>query len=80
MKSRRHGSKPTLALWMLVAVADVAVLAAAAGPLLTLVTLAGLAMLAGLGTVVTGGRVVWPAHRHHMPRSLVLGIRNRRQT
>jgi hypothetical protein len=29
MNCRRHGSKPTLALWMLVAVADVALLAAA---------------------------------------------------
>jgi hypothetical protein len=49
MKSRRHGRKPTLALWMLVAVADVVVLFATAGLLTELVVLAGLvAVGAGL--------------------------------
>jgi membrane protein implicated in regulation of membrane protease activity len=43
MNCRRHGSKPTIALWMLIAAADVALLAAAAGPVLVLVlTLAAL--------------------------------------
>lgn len=37
MNCRRHGSKPTIALWMLIAAADVALLAAAAGPVLVLV-------------------------------------------
>ena len=41
MNCRRHGSKPTIALWMLIAAADVALLAATAGPLvMLLVTLA----------------------------------------
>jgi hypothetical protein len=72
--SRRHGSKPTLALWMLVAVADVAVLAAAAGPLVVLVTLAGLV------TVVVGGRALWPSQRRNSSRSLVAAGRNTPQT
>ncbi len=43
MNCRRHGSKPTIALWMIIAAADVALLAAAAGPVLVLlVTLAAL--------------------------------------
>jgi uncharacterized membrane-anchored protein len=33
MTCRRHGSKPTIALWMLVAVADVALIVATAGVL-----------------------------------------------
>ena len=47
MNRRRHGSKPTLALWMLVAVADVALLAAAAGPFVMLLVVAALATAAG---------------------------------
>jgi membrane protein implicated in regulation of membrane protease activity len=43
MNCRRHGSKPTIALWMLIAAADVALLAAAAGTLVVLlVTLTAL--------------------------------------
>jgi membrane protein implicated in regulation of membrane protease activity len=38
MNCRRHGSKPTIALWMLIAAADVALLTAAAGPLVVLLT------------------------------------------
>jgi hypothetical protein len=64
MKSRRHGSKPTLALWMLVAVADMAVLAVAAGPVVVLVTLASLA------TVVAGVRAVRPWQRRGTPPTL----------
>jgi hypothetical protein len=44
---RRHGSKPTLALWMLVALADVALLVAAAGVLAVLVAVFGAVILAG---------------------------------
>ncbi|AGL20993.1 hypothetical protein [Actinoplanes sp. N902-109] len=49
---RRHGSRPTLALWMLVAIADVALLAAAAGTTMVLVTVAGAALL-GTATAAT---------------------------
>ncbi|GLY95647.1 hypothetical protein Acsp02_29020 [Actinoplanes sp. NBRC 103695] len=38
---------PTLALWMIVAVADIALLAAAAGPAVTVLVVAGLAIVAG---------------------------------
>ena len=44
---RRHGSKPTLALWMLVALADVALLVAAAGVLAVVVAVFGAVILAG---------------------------------
>ncbi|GIF10869.1 hypothetical protein [Actinoplanes teichomyceticus] len=47
MNCRRHGSKPTLALWMLVALADVAIVAAAAGPLTMVLIVAGLLVAAG---------------------------------
>jgi hypothetical protein len=47
MNPRRHGSKPTLALWMLVVVADVAVLAAAAGRVIVLLVAAALLTAAG---------------------------------
>lgn len=47
MVRRKHGSMPTLALWMLVAVADVAVLAAAASPLVTVLVIAALVIVAG---------------------------------
>jgi Flp pilus assembly protein TadB len=49
MNCRRHGSKPTIALWMLVALADVAILAAAGGLLTVLLTVAGLVILAAAG-------------------------------
>ena len=47
MMTRPHARKPTLALWMLVAVADAALLVATAGLLTVLVVLAGLAIVAG---------------------------------
>ena len=47
MNRRRHGTKPTLALWMLVAAADVALLVATVGPLIMLLCLAGLVTVAG---------------------------------
>ena len=47
MRCRRHGSKCSIGLWMLVAVADVGILAAAAGPLIVLLVIAGLVLLVG---------------------------------
>jgi hypothetical protein len=47
MNCRRHGSKPTIALWMLVAVADLAILVAATGVVTMLMIVAGLLALAG---------------------------------
>ena len=47
MNCRPHGRKPTIAFWMLVAIADGAMLVAAAGPAVTLIVLAGLALVAG---------------------------------
>jgi hypothetical protein len=47
MVRKKHGSMPTLALWMLVAVADVALLAAAAGPLVTWTVIGGLVIVGG---------------------------------
>ncbi|MEU4562104.1 hypothetical protein AB0F72_27285 [Actinoplanes sp. NPDC023936] len=47
MNCRRHGSKPTLALWMLVAVADIAIVVAATGLLMAFLIVAALAVVAG---------------------------------
>ncbi|WP_433298095.1 hypothetical protein ACQP2F_42530 [Actinoplanes sp. CA-030573] len=47
MNCRRHGSKPTIGLWMLVAVADLGILVAATSALTVLLVLAGLVVLAG---------------------------------
>ncbi|WP_433827289.1 hypothetical protein ACQP2E_35255 [Actinoplanes sp. CA-015351] len=47
MNCRRHGSKPTIALWMLVAVADIALVVAATGLLTALLTVLVLAVVAG---------------------------------
>jgi len=47
MSCRPHGRKPTIALWMLVAVADFAILAAATGAVTMLLIVAGLVALAG---------------------------------
>ncbi|GAA4593246.1 putative membrane protein [Actinoplanes octamycinicus] len=47
MNCRTHGSKPTLALWMLVALADLAIVATAAGPITLLLVVVGLMVLAG---------------------------------
>lgn len=52
---RRHGSRPTIALWMLVAIADVALVAATASALVLTVALAG-AMI--LGGAVVGARIL----------------------
>ncbi|MGA5301575.1 hypothetical protein ACPCHT_16725 [Nucisporomicrobium flavum] len=44
---RRHGSKPTIALWMLVALADIAILVAAVGMVTFALAAAGAMLLAG---------------------------------
>ena len=63
MVRKKHGSLPTLAFWMLVAVADVALLAAAAGPLVIWMVVAGLVIVAGafLGLRMIGRRAPEPA-------------------
>ena len=45
---RRHGSRPTIALWMLVAIADVALVVAAAGALVVTLTVAAAMVMAGV--------------------------------
>jgi hypothetical protein len=47
MSCRPYGSKSTIAFWMIVAIADAAMLVAAAGPAVMLLVVAGLALLAG---------------------------------
>jgi hypothetical protein len=47
MSCRRYGSKPTIALWLLIAIADLAMLVAAIGPVTMVLILAGLTVLAG---------------------------------
>jgi apolipoprotein N-acyltransferase len=47
MNCRPYGSKSTIAFWMIVAVADAAMLVAAAGPAVMLLVFAGLALLTG---------------------------------
>jgi hypothetical protein len=49
MNCRRHGRKPTIALWMLVAVADVAIIMASTGLLAALLLLTALAVIVGGG-------------------------------
>ena len=52
---RRHGSRPTIALWMLVAIADVALVVAAVGTLGVLLALAATLVVVG---GVAGSRVL----------------------
>ncbi|WP_250003136.1 hypothetical protein [Actinoplanes sp. M2I2] len=47
MTGRSHGGRPALALWMLVAVADLAILAAAVGTLVLFTIVAVLAVAVG---------------------------------
>jgi hypothetical protein len=47
MMIRRHGSRPTIALWMLVAIADVALVVAAAGTLALLLAVAAALIVVG---------------------------------
>lgn len=64
MNCRRYGRKPTIALWMLVAVADVAIIVASAGLLTVLLILTALAVIAGGGMLAArtlGAREPEPA-------------------
>jgi hypothetical protein len=65
MNRRRPGSKPTLALWMLVAVVDAALLAASAGQLIVLLVVA--ALVTATGAVLA----VRLSHRHDVVARLV---------
>jgi hypothetical protein len=65
MIRRRHGSKPALALWMLVAVADGALLAASAGLFVLLLVIA--AVVAAAGAVLA----VRLSHRYDVVARLV---------
>src|SRR4051794_1569285 len=56
MYGRRHGGKPTFALWTLVVLADVALVTRAAGPEAVLGVIAGFAAVAAVLTV-------WVRHR-----------------
>jgi hypothetical protein len=47
MNCRRHGSKSTIAFWMLVAIADLAMLVATAGAAVMISIFAALALVAG---------------------------------
>ncbi|HWS33132.1 MAG TPA: hypothetical protein VN408_10365 [Actinoplanes sp.] len=51
MNCRRYGRKPTIALWMLVAVADVAIIVASAGLLTLFLILVALAVIVGGGVI-----------------------------
>ena len=64
---RRHGSRPTIALWMLVAIADVALVVAAVGTLGVLLAVAAALIVVG---AVAGGRVL--PRRAVPPRESVL--------
>jgi hypothetical protein len=71
MVRRKHGRMPTLALWMLVAVADAALLAAAASPLVTTLVIAGLVIVAGAfaGMRLITGRTPEPAKATYRRRA-----------
>jgi hypothetical protein len=64
MNCRRHGSKPTIALWMLVAAADVAIIMASTGLLVALLLLTSLAVIVAGGVYAAralGNREPQPA-------------------
>jgi hypothetical protein len=59
MNSRRYGSKRSIGFWMLVALADAAILIGAAGVPVTLAVVAALALIGGCVLAVrTGGLAV----------------------
>lgn len=64
MNCRRHGRKPTLALWMLVAVADLAILIATTSLVTILLALAGVIVLAA---GVVAARLLLASHRAPVP-------------
>jgi amino acid transporter len=59
---RRNGHRPTIALWMLVAIADAALLVAAAGSLAVVLAVAAAALLC------VGVAGVWILQRRTPPR------------
>jgi len=59
---RRHGRRPTIALWMLVAIADAALLVAAVGTLAVLLAVAATTLLCA------GVAGVWMLQRRTPPR------------
>ncbi|MBB2946044.1 putative membrane protein [Actinoplanes lutulentus] len=70
MNCRRHGGKPTIALWMLVAVADIALVVAATGLLTALLAVLVLA-------VVGGGFVAVRSLRRQRPEPVEAVVRRR---
>ncbi len=75
MNCRPHGRKPTLALWMLVAVADVAIFVAAAGLLTVLLLVAGLVTVAGAVAAVR----LLPRRDLPSPQAVAAPVRARRR-
>lgn len=71
MNRRRQGRKPTVALWMLVALADVAIIVASAG-LLTL-----LLVVAALAVIVAGGIYAVRSFRRGEPEPVRAVVRRR---
>ena len=77
MHCRRHGTKPTIAFWMLVAVADAALLVASVGVMALLLALGIIA------TAVAAATGVWSWRRgftrpHRIPAEAVT-LRTRRR-
>ncbi|GID94467.1 hypothetical protein Adi01nite_38790 [Amorphoplanes digitatis] len=68
---RRHGSRPTIALWMLVAIADIALVVAAVGTLAVLLVVAATVLL---GAGVAG---VWMLQRRTAPPRRATDLRRR---
>jgi hypothetical protein len=66
MRGRLLGRKPALALWMLVAVADLGLVVAAVG---------AVAVMSVLAALLIVGTAVWQSHRHsasvHRPAPVV---------
>lgn len=75
MTCRRHGSKPTLALWMLVAVADIALIAATAG--LVAMLLFAVALVTVAAAVIAVRQVARQASAGREPVAAPLTARRR---
>jgi hypothetical protein len=71
MNCRRHGGKPTIALWMLVAVADVAIIMASTG------LLAALLLLTALAVIIIGGVYAARALGNSRPQPAKAVVRRR---
>ena len=75
MNCRRHGSKPAIALWMLVAVADLAILVATTGVVTMLLIVAGLVALAG--GVLAARTLLAPSEPTAQAATRCYGVRGR---